>query len=91
MSSTSKSKQSQRLLLKISGEGFSAEGGTVLDTERVRVLADQLKKLTHEGIQVATVIGAATFCAVLSLPNWASLESLLTIWGCLPQLLMAWP
>ena len=57
MSSAAESKQSQRLLLKISGEGFSAEGGTALDTERVRVLADQLKKLTSEGIQIATVIG----------------------------------
>ena len=57
MSSASESKPSQRLLLKISGEGFSAEGGTALDTERVRVLADQLKKLTAEGIQIATVIG----------------------------------
>lgn len=47
----------RRLLLKVSGEGFSKEGETALDTERVRVLAKQLRKLTSEGIQVATVIG----------------------------------
>lgn len=47
----------RRLLLKISGEGFSKEGETALDTERVRILAKQLRQLISEGIQVATVIG----------------------------------
>jgi uridylate kinase len=47
----------QRILLKISGEGFAAEGGTTLDIERVRRLAKQLKVLTREGVEVAAVIG----------------------------------
>jgi uridylate kinase len=47
----------RRLLLKVSGEGFSREGETGLDTERVQILADQLRHLTSKGIQVACVIG----------------------------------
>lgn len=47
----------RRILLKISGEGFAREGETGLDTERVKVLAGQLRKLTEEGVQVACVIG----------------------------------
>ncbi|MDP6963157.1 MAG: UMP kinase [Planctomycetota bacterium] len=46
-----------RLLLKVSGEGFSRDGETGLDTERVQVLADQLRHLTSKGVQVACVIG----------------------------------
>lgn len=47
----------QRILLKVSGEGFARPGGTGLDVERVQQLADQLRELTAEGKQVATVIG----------------------------------
>lgn len=47
----------RRLLLKVSGEGFAKEGETALDTDRVRALAEQLRVLTSEGVQVATVIG----------------------------------
>jgi uridylate kinase len=47
----------RRLLLKVSGEGFSRDGETGLDTERVQVLATQLRQLTAKGVQVACVIG----------------------------------
>mgnify|MGYP000458074850 CR=1 FL=1 len=47
----------RRLLLKVSGEGFSRDGETGLDTERVKVLAEQLRHLTSNGVQVACVIG----------------------------------
>ncbi|RMH01615.1 MAG: UMP kinase [Planctomycetota bacterium] len=47
----------RRLLLKVSGEGFARPGETGLDGERVRGLAEQLKVLTAEGVQVACVIG----------------------------------
>ncbi|MCP4094176.1 MAG: UMP kinase [Planctomycetes bacterium] len=47
----------QRILLKISGEGFAREGETGLDTELVKGLAEQLRSLTTDGIQVACVIG----------------------------------
>ncbi|MDP7062063.1 MAG: UMP kinase [Planctomycetota bacterium] len=47
----------QRILLKISGEGFAREGETGLDTELVKALAGQLRNLTKDGIQVACVIG----------------------------------
>lgn len=47
----------RRILLKISGEGFAREGETGLDTERVKALAAQLRKLTEENVQVACVIG----------------------------------
>jgi uridylate kinase len=47
----------QRLLLKVSGEGFAREGDTGLDTERVKLLASQLNELCAAGVQVACVIG----------------------------------
>ena len=47
----------KRLLLKVSGEGFARKGETGLDVERVRALAEQLKKLTAEGVEIACVIG----------------------------------
>jgi uridylate kinase len=47
----------RRLLLKVSGEGFSRDGETGLDTERVKMLAGQLRQLTSQGVQVACVIG----------------------------------
>jgi len=47
----------QRLLLKVSGEGFAREGETGLDTERVKHLAAQLNELCAAGVQVACVIG----------------------------------
>jgi uridylate kinase len=47
----------RRLLLKVSGEGFSRDGETGLDTERVKILAEQLRHLTSNGVQVACVIG----------------------------------
>jgi uridylate kinase len=47
----------RRLLLKVSGEGFAKEGETALDTELVQKLASQLRELTSQGVQVATVIG----------------------------------
>jgi len=49
--------EARRILLKISGEGFAREGETGLDTERVKALATQLRKLTEEKVQVACVIG----------------------------------
>ncbi|TAH38740.1 MAG: UMP kinase [Planctomycetota bacterium] len=47
----------RRILLKVSGEGFARPGETGLDVERVQRLADQLRELTAEGKQAATVIG----------------------------------
>lgn len=47
----------QRILLKISGEGFARDGETGLDTELVKKLAEQLRSLTADGVQVACVIG----------------------------------
>jgi len=47
----------RRLLLKISGEGFAKEGETALDTDTVHALAEQLRVLVADGVQIATVIG----------------------------------
>ncbi|MBT3341176.1 MAG: UMP kinase [Planctomycetes bacterium] len=47
----------RRLLLKVSGEGFASEDATTLDTERVKVLASQLRALISSGVEVACVIG----------------------------------
>lgn len=49
--------QYDRILLKVSGEGFAREGETAMDTERAQALAEQLRVLTGEGKQVACVIG----------------------------------
>jgi uridylate kinase len=47
----------QRLLLKISGEGFARKGETGLDIDRVRALARQLLELSSNECRIAVVVG----------------------------------
>ena len=47
----------QRVLLKLSGEALSGESGISIDPGVVQSIADQLRRLNGEGVQVAIVVG----------------------------------
>jgi uridylate kinase len=50
-----------RILLKISGEGFCREGAFGLDIERVRALADEIAECVRTGKEMALVVGGGNF------------------------------
>jgi len=51
----------QRVLLKISGEGFCKHGHFGVDPEAVRTLARQIQEAAETGCQLAVVVGAGNF------------------------------
>lgn len=51
----------QRVLLKISGEGFCKPGNFGVDPEEVRTIARQAKDVVDRGAQLAIVVGAGNF------------------------------
>ena len=51
----------KRILLKVSGEGFSGTGGFGLTNEGLEVLAGQITELVQIGVQTAVVVGAGNF------------------------------
>jgi len=51
----------KRVLLKLSGEALAGEKGSGIDHEMVKQVAEQLKFLNDEGIEVAVVIGGGNF------------------------------
>ncbi len=51
----------QRILLKLSGEALAGDKKTGFDEDTVRKVAQQVKKLTDDGIQVGIVIGGGNF------------------------------
>lgn len=51
----------KRILLKLSGEALAGEKKTGFDEETVRGVAEQVQKLTADGIQVGIVIGGGNF------------------------------
>lgn len=53
--------QYKRVLLKLSGEALAGEKGTGFDEATCIPVADQIKKLTDDGVQVAVVIGGGNF------------------------------
>lgn len=53
--------QYKRVLLKLSGEALAGEKGTGFDEATCIPVAEQIKKLTDEGIQTAVVIGGGNF------------------------------
>lgn len=53
--------QYKRVLLKLSGEALAGEKGTGFDEATRIPVAEQIKKLTDEGIQTAVVIGGGNF------------------------------
>jgi uridylate kinase len=50
-----------RVLLKISGEGFCRDGGFGLDIKQVRGLADEVAECVGTGKEIAVVIGGGNF------------------------------
>lgn len=48
----------RRILLKVSGEAFSAPGGFGIDIEKVEELAQRIKQVKEMGVEVAVVVGA---------------------------------
>lgn len=51
----------KRILLKLSGEALAGEKKTGFDEETVRGVAEQVQKLTADGVQVGIVIGGGNF------------------------------
>ena len=51
----------KRVLLKLSGEALAGEKGTGFDEAVVTEVAQQVRQLVDEGIQVAVVIGGGNF------------------------------
>src|ERR1700710_2390584 len=58
--STTKPKYN-RILLKISGEGFCHEGGFGIDAEELTVIARQCVDVAKMGVQLAVVVGGGNF------------------------------
>ena len=51
----------KRVLLKLSGEALAGEKKTGFDEETVLKVAEQVKKIVDDGVQVAIVIGGGNF------------------------------
>jgi uridylate kinase len=51
----------QRVLLKVSGEGFSSEGGFGIEADPMDTLARQCKEAADLGVQLAVVVGGGNF------------------------------
>ncbi len=51
----------KRILLKLSGEALAGDKKTGFDEDTVLGIAEQVKKLVHEGMQIAVVTGGGNF------------------------------
>ena len=51
----------KRVLLKLSGEALAREKKTGFDEETVLKVAEQVKQIVDDGVQVAIVIGGGNF------------------------------
>ena len=59
----------QRVLLKISGEGFCSTNGFGIEAEPVRQLAKELKQTAQLGLELAVVCGGGNFLRGQTLTN----------------------
>jgi len=50
-------KERKRVLVKFSGEALAGEEGYGIDTRILKYIADEIKSLTQQGIEVAIVVG----------------------------------
>ena len=64
----------QRVLLKISGEGFCGTGGFGIDSAEINVIADQIAELVRLGVQVGIVSGAGNLIRGVTLSQQAGLN-----------------
>jgi len=53
--------QYKRVILKISGEGFGPPGGSGIDGDAVRRIAEEVISVSRLGVQVAVVVGGGNF------------------------------
>jgi len=51
----------QRVLLKVSGEGFCKPGGSGMDPDEVRTVARQIGEVAGTGCELAVVVGGGNF------------------------------
>lgn len=51
----------RRIVIKLSGEALSGDGGFGLDQDSLNAIADELKAVASEGIQTTVVIGGGNF------------------------------
>jgi uridylate kinase len=51
----------KRILLKISGEAFSGEGGSGIDPQELEAIARQCQEVAASGIELAVVVGGGNF------------------------------
>lgn len=57
----SEAAQFQRILLKISGEGFCPPGGFGIHTDELRSVAREIDDVAKLGVQIAVVVGGGNF------------------------------
>ena len=51
----------ERVLLKLSGEVLAGQHSFGIDQDRVRLLAEELAEVVHEGVQLGLVVGGGNF------------------------------
>lgn len=51
----------KRVILKISGEALAGDKKTGLDEDMLSMVAEQIRKITEAGVQVAVVVGGGNF------------------------------
>ena len=61
----------QRVLLKVSGEGFCKPGGSGLDSAEVAAIARQVQEVAETGCELAIVVGGGNFVRGVTLSQEA--------------------
>lgn len=51
----------RRVLLKLSGEALAGDSDKRIDFNKVMVLADAIKRISEEGVEIAVVVGGGNF------------------------------
>jgi uridylate kinase len=64
----------QRVLLKISGEGFSGAGNVGISADDLKSMAEQIIELHHLGVQIAVVSGAGNLVRGATLSESVGLQ-----------------
>jgi uridylate kinase len=64
----------QRVLLKISGEGLCAPGGSGIDGNQLALLAGEIKQVVELGVQVCVVVGGGNFIRGSSIAKGSPIE-----------------
>lgn len=57
LESVTEGKQGKRVLVKFSGEALASQTGYGIDTEVLKYVANEIKKLVEDGIEVGIVVG----------------------------------